>query len=300
VGWFHSLNKENQKEARGLYLTGWTGTEGYATDRIGRGHVRAENVNLSLLGTIQPNVLRQIVYDSVSGGVGDDGLVARFQLAVYPDPIRQYVKVDRHPDLQSMLHYEALIRKFVTLDPASVGASFTTDGIAFLPFDPAAQSVYDNWRQQLEDRIRATDTEEHPAMLSHLGKYRSLLPKLALILHLSAGQVGPIGEHAAVRAKVWTEYLEGHARRIYNTATNRAMQSAVALANKIKAGKLADGFTKSDVLVKEWAGLRTADEVATALTVLRDGRWLDIVEDRRTGGRPAERHHINPKVKRAA
>ena len=300
VGWFHSLNKENQKEARGLYLTGWTGTEGYATDRIGRGHVRAENVNLSLLGTIQPNVLRQIVYDAVSGGVGDDGLVARFQLAVYPDPIRQYVKVDRHPDLQSMLHYGGLIRKFVTLDPLSVGASFTPDGVAYLPFDSGGQCVYDDWRQQLEDRIRASDSEEHPAMLAHLGKYRSLFPKLALILHLAAGQVGPIGKHAAVRAQVWTEYLEDHARRIYHTATNRALQSAVALANKIKANKLQDGFTKSDVLLKEWAGLRTADEVATALTVLRDGRWLEVVEDRSTGGRPAERHHINPKVKRAA
>ena len=89
MGWFHSLNKENQKEARGLYLTGWSGTEGYATDRIGRGHVRADRVSLSLLGTIQPNVLRQIVYDAVAGGGGDDGLVARFQLAVYPDPVRR-------------------------------------------------------------------------------------------------------------------------------------------------------------------------------------------------------------------
>ena len=47
ISWFHSLAKENQKEARGLYLTGWSGTEGYATDRIGRGHVRADCVNLS-------------------------------------------------------------------------------------------------------------------------------------------------------------------------------------------------------------------------------------------------------------
>ena len=137
-------------------------------------------------------------------------------------------------------------------------------------------------------------------MLAHLGKYRSLFPKLALILHLANGQTGAIGEGAAVRASVWTDYLEAHARRIYHTATNRAMQSAIALANKIKASKLADGFTKSDVLVKEWAGLRTAEEVGTALTVLRDGSWLTVMEDRRTGGRPAERFYISPKVKRAA
>jgi putative DNA primase/helicase len=300
VGWFYSLNKENQKEARGLYLTGWSGTEGYATDRIGRGHVRADRVNLSLLGTIQPNVLRQIVYDAVSGGGGDDGLVARFQLAVYPDSVRTYVKVDRQPDLQAMQHYQDLIQRLAHLDPAAVGASFTHDGIAYLPFDEPAQLVFDNWRQALEDRIRAHDSDEHPAMLAHLGKYRSLFPKLALILHLAAGQTGPIGVNAAMRAKVWTQYLEAHARRIYHTATNRTMQSAVALANKIKAGRLADGFTKSDVLTKDWVGLRTADEVGTALTVLRDMNWLTVIEDRRTGGRPAERFYISPKVKRAA
>lgn len=300
VGWFHSLNKENQKEARGLYLTGWTGTESYATDRIGRGHVRAERVNLSLLGTIQPNVLRSIVHDAVAGGAGDDGLVARFQLAVYPDPILKFVKVDRHPNFEAMQHYEDLIKRLVALDAAAVGASFTAGGVPFLPFDEDAQSIFDEWRQELEDRTRNPNTDEHPAMLSHLGKYRSLFPKLALILHLADGGTGAIGTIPAKRAKLWTRYLEAHARRIYHTATNRAMQSAVALANKIKAGKLVDGFTKSDVLVKEWAGLRTAEEIGTALTVLKDGSWLVVLEDRSTGGRPAERHYINPKVKRAA
>lgn len=300
VGWFHSLNKENQKEARGLYLTGWTGTESYATDRIGRGHVRADRVNMSLLGTIQPNVLRSIVHDAVAGGAGDDGLVARFQLAVFPDPVPRYVKVDRHPNMQAMQHYDATIKALVSLDPAAVGAAYTTDGTPYLTFDNDAQVIFDDWRQTLEDRIRDPSAEEHPAMLAHLGKYRSLFPKLALVLHIAAGGTGPIGRDSALRSKVWTEYLEAHARRIYHTATNRAMQSAVALANKIKAGKLDQGFTKTDILTKEWAGLRTADEVATALTVLRDSNWLSVVEDRSTGGRPAERHHINPKVKRAA
>ncbi len=300
VGWFHSLNKENQKEARGLYLTGWTGTESYATDRIGRGHVRADRVNLSLLGTIQPNVLRQIVYDAVVGGGGDDGLVPRIQLAVYPDPIRTFTKVDRRPNYVAMQNYEDKIKQLVALDPASVGASFAADGTPYLPFDDAAQLTFDDWRQTLEDRIRAPDTEEHPAMLAHLGKYRSLFPKLALVLHLAAGHSGPISNNAALRARAWTQYLEAHARRIYHTATNRIKQSAVALANKITANKLTDGFTRSDVLVKEWAGLRNAEEVATALTVLRDGNWLSVIEDRSTGGRPAERHYINPKVKRVA
>ena len=299
MGWFHSLSKDNQKEARGLYLTGWSGTESYATDRIGRGHVRADRLNISLLGTIQPNVLRQVVYDAVSGGAGDDGLVARFQLSVYPDPVREYVKVDRYPDLAAMQAYEDLIRRLVSLNPAAISASSTPDGKPYLAFDEAAQKLHDAWRQTLETRIRAVDSDEHPAMLAHLGKYRSLFPKLALILHLAAGHIGPIGTNAANRAKLWTLYLEAHARRVYHTATNRTAQCAVALANKITAGKLQDGFTRSDVLLREWAGLRTAEDIGIALTVLRDGYWLTSVEDRSTGGRPAERFRINPRVRRA-
>lgn len=300
VGWFHSLSKENQKEARGLYLTGWSGTEGYATDRIGRGHVRADCVNLSLIGTIQPNVLRQVVHDAVAGGGGDDGLIQRFQFMVYPDPVKKFVKVDRQPNLAAMQHYRALIEKFAQFDPVSHGASITPDGIFYLPFDDEAQGIFDTWRQKLEDRLRAVDSEEHPAIIAHLGKYRSLFPKIALVMHLAAGKTGPIDGDAANRAVLWTMFLEKHARRCYHTATNRAMQSAVALANKIKAGSLKDGFTKSDVLVKEWASLRTAEEVAIALTVLIEMNWLCSVKDGNTGGRPAERYYCNPKVKRAA
>jgi putative DNA primase/helicase len=300
IGWFHSLAKENQKEARGLYLTGWSGTEGYATDRIGRGHVRADRVSLSLLGTIQPNVLRQVVHDAVSGGASDDGLIARFQLAVYPDPVTKFVKVDRAPNMVAMQHYENLIKKLISLDPASAGAHVEIDGTAYLPFDEDAQTIFDDWRQRLEDRIRNSESEEHPSILSHLGKYRSLFPKLALVLHLSAGHTGPIGRSAAERARAWIVLLEAHARRMYHTATNRVMQSAVVLSNKIKAGQLRDGFTRSDVLLKEWASLRTAEEVTMALTVLRDMGWITIVEDRQTGGRPAERWYIHPKFKRAS
>lgn len=297
MGWFHSLSKENQKEARGLYLTAWAGTESYATDRIGRGHIRADRINLSLLGTIQPNVVRQIVYDAVSGGGGDDGLIARFQLAVFPDPTPVYKKLNRHPNYVAQASYEALVKELTQLDRGRIGALLDPTGAAYLPFSAEAQVYFDKWRSSLETRLRDPATEEHPAMLAHLGKYRSLVPKMALVLHLVAGNTGPIDVNATKRAIGWARLLESHARRIYHTATNRTMQSGCALANKIKANRLSNGFTRSEVLTKEWAGLRTAEEVNSALTVLRDKYWLIAMEDRRTGGRPTERFYINPSVK---
>lgn len=296
IGWFHSLSKENQKEARSLYLTGWNGTDGYATDRIGRGHVRADVVNLSLIGTIQPSVLRGITYDAVTGGAGDDGLIARFQMSVYPDPPPPYKKVDRAPDFDAMQSYHDLIKRLAQGSAAELGAEMEVGRSPFLRFDSEAQEVFDKWRQRLEERLRDPGGAEHPAILAHLGKYRSLFPKIALTLHLSGGDSGPISQKSAVRAKIWTELLEAHARRVYHTATNRVMASASALANKLRSGVLASGFTRSDVLTKDWAGLRTADELASAITVLVDANWLRLAEDRRTGGRPSERYLLNPGV----
>jgi len=298
IGWFHSLNKENQKEARGLYLTGWGGTESYATDRIGRGHVRADRVNISLIGTIQPNVLRSIVNEAVTGGGGDDGLIARFQLAVFPNSTPEYKKLNRHPDFEALNRYEKLIQSFAKLKPDQFGAEYNQDGIAYLTFSPEAQLEFDAWRVRLEARLRNPLSEEHPAMLAHLGKYRSLIPKLSLVLHLVAGNTGPVGINAIRRAIGWASLLEPHARRIYHTATNRTMQSACALANKIKLNRLPDGFTRTDVLTKEWAGLRTAEELQASLSVLRDRNWIRSTENRQTGGRPTERFYINPSIKK--
>ena len=55
--------------------------------------------------------------------------------------------------------------------------------------------------------------------LSHVAKYRSLMPSLALIGHLidgvAGGPTGPVSGGAAARAVAWCEYLQGHARRLY-------------------------------------------------------------------------------------
>jgi len=49
----------------------------------------------------------------------------------------------------------------------------------------AAQELFDGWRADLKHRLRAE--EDHPVLLSHLAKYRSLLPSLALLFHLIDG-----------------------------------------------------------------------------------------------------------------
>jgi len=75
----------------------------------------------------------------------------------------------------------------------------------------------------LEQTLRAE--AEHPVWCSHVAKYRSLMPSLALIGHLidgvDGGPTGPVSRGAAARAVGWCEYLQGQARRLYESVTDR-------------------------------------------------------------------------------
>ena len=58
--------------------------------------MHAESVCLSLLGGIQPGPLGRLLRSAARGdGQQDDGLISRFQLLVYPEPIKAWANVDR-------------------------------------------------------------------------------------------------------------------------------------------------------------------------------------------------------------
>ena len=103
-----------------------------------------------------------------------------------------------------------------TLAPGAVGAEdLTPEELPFLRFEAEAQELFDGWRADLEHRLRAE--EDHPVLLSHLAKYRSLLPPLAA---------------------AWCEYLAAHARRLYATVTDAARVAAALLATRLARGRL--------------------------------------------------------------
>jgi putative DNA primase/helicase len=160
-----------------------------------------------------------------------------------------------------------------------------------------------------ETELRGEDL--HPALVSHLAKYRKLIPALALIFGLidspESGQV--IHERELIRALAWGDYLRSHAERLYAAATVPETSAARTLLTKLRAGKLADGegalrdaFTPRQVAVKEWAGLSTPDAVRKAADLLADYGWLqhEVVPTTPRGGRPSDRYLIHPKVLRGS
>jgi putative DNA primase/helicase len=294
-----SMDRQGQEGARGFYLTGYDGNQGHAVDRIGRGESYVPRVCISMLGGMQPGKLQRYVRDAVSGGAGDDGLLQRFGLAVWPDVSRDWKWIDQWPDTPAKHAAWAVFERLAALQPA------TDTEQQEWRFTPEAQAIYREWAEGFEPEVRGD--ELHPALISHLSKYRKLIPALSLIFALvdtpDSGNL--IHEQELIRALAWADYLRSHAERMYAAAVIPETAGAQTLLTKLKAGKVCDGdgvllesFAPWQLAVKHWAGLNKPEDVRKAADVLADYGWLarEVATVGAKGGRPGERYLIHPKL----
>jgi hypothetical protein len=164
--WFTFLERANSGQARGGWLSSWTGGA-CLVDRKIAGSSFAEKTAVSLFGNIQPEKLA----DLISEGGGDptkagDGLWCRF-LWCRPAEI-PWRYVEKGVDIK-----EELVSLFRALD--SVGP----DPFA-LNLDPGAVALavpaWESWAVEAQD--------SDPARAAFLGKLRGYSVRLAGILHL--------------------------------------------------------------------------------------------------------------------
>ena len=290
IGLLKQLDAGGQEVARSFYLTAADGDKPYTFDRIIRGkglHIPA--LCLSIIGGIQPGVLAEYVRQATGGGAGADGLLQRFGLMVYPDISPNWKEVDRYPDTAAREAVNQLAERLDNLDPDSIGAEADKyDGVPFLRFDEAAQTLFSEWRSTLEIRLRSG--EEHPSIISHLSKYRKLIPSLALINHLCDGGQGAVTLESLLRAIAFSEYLESHARRIYSYATRPDIDAAKTLLKRLHTGKLPTPFKGRDIYRAGWTGLETPPKAQAAISLLQEYGHLreELLE---TGGRSTSQFH---------
>lgn len=295
VSLLKGLDREDNASERGFYLTGWTGKSSYTFDRIGRGmNLFIPAVCISLMGSTQPGRIAEYVNAAVRGGSGDDGLLQRFGLTVWPDTASDWRDVDRWPDSDARQTAHRVFEELDQLSPTERRAQQEDDGEPpFLRLNLAARELFRDWRTELETRLRAN--ELHPAMEAHLAKYRKLVPSLALVLHLADRGTGPVTESAILKALAWSEYLETHAGRLYASATSPEVAAAKAILAKLRQGHLLTRFAARDVYRKGWANLSDRRQVEDGLLLLVDFDWL-VVSTVDTSGRWATVYEANPRL----
>ena len=298
-GLLTSLDKQGQEGSRAFYLQSYDGNQGYTFDRIMRGTVHISRVCLAMIGGIQPGRIQEYVRGAVSGGSGDDGLLQRFGLAVWPDHTGTYTHVDEWPNSSAKELAWQVFQRLAALQPTSESEP------TVWRFSPAAQKIFVDWLVPFENELRG-DTL-HPAMVSHLAKYRKLIPALALIFAMvdTPDSGGEIHEPELSRALAWGRYLRTHANRLYAAGVAPETTNAASLMAKIKANTRGGqdamaltSFTPRQIVQKGWAGLGDTDAVRKAADLLVDYGWLhrEVVQsaDELGRGRNSERYVVHP------
>lgn len=174
-GWFGSMDKYSGTGAakdRGFWLQTFNGGQA-AVNRVARGAFVIPNLSVSMLGGIQPEVIRKLAADS-----HDDGLLQRlFPIVLAPatigldEPMTDIAK--RYGDLIVQLH------NLTTASIGDFGGSATGPGL--LKFDDDAQRI----RGLLEQRHLNMQALEiiNQKLAAHIGKLDGLFCRLCIIWH---------------------------------------------------------------------------------------------------------------------
>jgi hypothetical protein len=283
------LEDETQATARGLYLSGWSGKEGYRFDRIGRGVTSLPRFALSIVGGIQPGPLSRYVRGAYHGERAD-GLLQRFQLLVWPDA-ETFAYVDRYPSKEAKEKVHSLFLHTDTFDPETIGQH---DGFGndppFLRLSDEAQGMFIEWYSGfMQERRAAESGEENPALAAHFGKYPGLVGKLALILHVADDPGGKqVSLRTMTKALGWLQYLEPHARRVYHAVEHPETGAAELLLARLRRGELPPSFSARSIYRRHWQGLSDREAVKKACRLLLDYGWLVELAADATGGRPSD------------
>lgn len=264
---FSRLLKRSGASERALMLKAANGDLPHDHDRAGRERLQIPQLTLSVVGGIQPSRISGIVRDAHSEGA--DGLLQRFQLTVWPDPIPERRGVDLPPDEAAAETVRRIFRDvydFARSGPETKIIRFTRD----------AQPMIDAWWAT----NLVTAKTKQPALQSHLVKSGRTIAGLALLIELMNGGRAAVSASSAETSLRWAPFLAAHAERLY------AVGSWVGAAQRIleKRGELPHSFTARDVYRSNWMGLGRGATESGLTDLVRRGYLGSAL--RSTGGRP--------------
>ena len=297
LGWYRGMNQYKSGGAgndRQFYIECYNGGSHSKYRSDPTRNVWAEDLYLSICGSFQPGVLKETFRD---GAV--DGLLARFQLAVYPRPLVNVDVVDRSPNVGAADVVSARLHEMHDLRMLD-----DTGAANVLRFDGEAYSVFMRWLAQHQNRI---NLGELTPIAAHLAKYPGTFVRLALVLHfMRHGKRAPTevgSETASAVREVIDGYLEPHARHIYgDLEADPARPGAERIAQWIRTTKRTEPIRIRDIRRNAWREFTHENRekleraIRSALDLLEAYGWVRAADKASSvkGGRPTTDYIVNP------
>ena len=243
-GWFGSMEKYSSARGaakdRAFWLQSWNGGL-YAVNRIGRGSLLIPNLSVSILGGIQPDIIRKFAEDS-----HDDGLLQR----LIPIMLRPAVVGRDEKPSRSVGEYKSLIGRLHHIGSPIMGGGLLEGGTV-LHFDDGALAI----REGLEKRhLELAQCESiNRKLAAHIGKYNGIFARLCVVWHCvehAGGNIpATVTEATARRVKGFLHgFLLPHALAFYagTLGLSDDHDRLAAVAGHILAHKL-ERVTNRDV-----------------------------------------------------
>jgi len=268
--------KKGREDQRALDLASFEPSGPFCVDRVGRPSIVVREPRLSIIGTIQPQVLRRLIQGR------EDGYFERFLL--WEPEIPPFVECDDPRDAFAEARYSRAIRRIIDLEPSEVGAQLHESGLFwFMPLDPDGKRLYRAWLNFVEKSVRLPIWRDRSRLASWFGKTRSLVLKVSLITHLLEDGTGAIPAEVLARSITLAVVLLSHAEAVLSDPDVAGLSPEAALAGAILDEALPDYFTARDAKRLHRSGL-DGQAVDRALeTLVNHGNLYKETEKKNTG-----------------
>ena len=284
-GLFQTFHRKGREGERQLFLQAWNGLDAFTTDRIGRGTVTAERLCLSVMGTIQPDLLGSHLGKMAQ----DDGFAQRFLLIAYPE-FRPRGFADIAEDVAAKTTYQSVLQWLVT---SNFDAICTSGDIPHLRLEESAYQAYREWWMSNESAC------SEPQIATFLQKHTRLVPALALIDHLThfasidhQEALPPVPLLSMQRAISLADFFASTVKKTVAYCKSSSVfgnQPHDPVRYRVENGSLEDGFTVRDITRLNLAGYKFPQVIEQRLGQLVECGLLRV-ETTKGPGRPTQRY----------
>ena len=299
AGLFGQMKRPGHENDRPFLLEAYDGKKSYDTERVSRAGTFVPTLTLSVVGTIQPSILEPLIRETRMQR-RDDGLMERFQLAVWIDASRTHFDLDRAEDEaaleQARAAFESLEQRAQEREARLGAQEFDS-----VHLSADAQEHFDAWSEARYQESRRFERDGHAAFASHLGKARGTAARLMLILHeidQADGQRSDrISRELAESATGLMDFFLAHANRTYRPYLPVMVDKLLVLWELIDGGDVFDGVTLRELNRSHQVLGKTVAETRKVLREAGKLGWLRIEKVRNRGAPPSVLVLLHPDLR---